>query len=141
MNSFAEFLQSVPVCLADGAMGTELLRRGYPQDAPLELANLTHPELVRRVHEEYISSGAQVIETNTFGANSLKLSASGLENKTEEIIRAGVALAREVARGKAYVLGSIGPLGKPVGEGFGVRDETARECYQLQIEAFLRLQV
>lgn len=137
MKPLVEFLQSVPFCLADGAMGTELLRRGYPQDVPLELANLTHPELVQSIHEGYLASGAQLLETNTFGANPLKLSGYGLEGKTEEIIREGVRLARSVAQGKAYVLGSVGPLGKPVGEGFGVSDDTARECYRRQIGALL----
>lgn len=137
VSSFLEFLQSVSFCLADGAMGTELLRRGYPQDVPLELANLTHPELVRNIHEEYLASGAQLLETNTFGANPLTLSGYGLEEKTEEIIREGVRLAQSVTQSKAYVLGSVGPLGKPVGEGFGVNDETARECYRRQIQALL----
>ncbi|MGC8778361.1 MAG: bifunctional homocysteine S-methyltransferase/methylenetetrahydrofolate reductase [Candidatus Caldatribacteriaceae bacterium] len=118
-------------------MGTELLRRGYPGDRPLELANISHPDLVRRIHEEYLSAGAQLLETNTFGANPLKMAAFGLEEKTAEIIREGVRLAREVAQDRAYVLGSIGPLGKPVGDGFGVSDATAREFYKRQIGAFL----
>ncbi|NSW76075.1 MAG: homocysteine S-methyltransferase family protein, partial [Candidatus Atribacteria bacterium] len=98
MKPLVEFLQSVPFCLADGAMGTELLRRGYPQDVPLELANLTHLELVQSIHEEYLASGAHLLETNTFGANPLKLSGYGLEGKTEEIIREGVRLVRSVAQ-------------------------------------------
>ncbi|WP_427366702.1 bifunctional homocysteine S-methyltransferase/methylenetetrahydrofolate reductase [Candidatus Caldatribacterium saccharofermentans] len=122
-------------------MGTELLRRGYPKDAPLELASITHRDLVRGIHEEYLASGAQLLETNTFGANALKLSLFGLEEKVEEIVLAGVRLAKEVARGRAYVLGSVGPLGKPVGKGLGVEDDRARECYRQQIGALLEGEV
>ncbi|WP_438319010.1 bifunctional homocysteine S-methyltransferase/methylenetetrahydrofolate reductase [Candidatus Caldatribacterium sp. SIUC1] len=122
-------------------MGTELLRRGYPKDAPLELASITHGDLVRGIHEEYLASGAQLLETNTFGANALKLSLFGLEEKVEEIVLAGVRLAKEVARGRAYVLGSVGPLGKPVGKGLGVEDDRARECYRQHIGALLEGEV
>lgn len=141
MEPFLEFLKGTRVCLCDGAMGTELLRRGYPKDAPLELASITHRDLVRGIHEEYLASGAQLLETNTFGANALKLSLFGLEEKVEEIVLAGVRLAKEVARGRAYVLGSVGPLGKPVGKGLGVEDDKARECYRQQIGALLEGEV
>lgn len=141
MEPFLEFLKGTRVCLCDGAMGTELLRRGYPKDAPLELASITHRDLVRGIHEEYLASGAQLLETNTFGANALKLSLFGLEEKVEEIVLAGVRLAKEVARGRAYVLGSVGPLGKPVGKGLGVEDDRARECYRQQIGALLEGEV
>ncbi len=141
MEPFFEFLKGTRVCLCDGAMGTELLRRGYPKDAPLELASITCGDLVREIHEEYLASGAQLLETNTFGANALKLSLFGLEEKVEEIVLAGVRLAKEVARGRAYVLGSVGPLGKPVGKGLGVEDDRARECYRQQIGALLEGEV
>jgi len=137
LEPFLEFLKGTRVCLCDGAMGTELLRRGYPKDAPLELASITHRDLVRGIHEEYLASGAQLLETNTFGANALKLSLFGLEEKVEDIVLAGVRLAKEVSRGRAYVLGSVGPLGKPVGKGLGVEDDRARECYRQQIGALL----
>jgi len=137
MVPFLDFLRTVRVCPGDGAMGTELLRRGYPQEVPLELANLTHPELVEGIHRDYLLAGAKFIETNTFGANPVKLAAFGYEGKMVEIIQAGVNIARRVAQNQAYVLGSIGPLGKPVGEGFGISDDMARDAYRVQIEAFL----
>ncbi|MEN3188000.1 MAG: bifunctional homocysteine S-methyltransferase/methylenetetrahydrofolate reductase [Atribacterota bacterium] len=137
VKSFEEFLQSIPFCLTDGAMGTELLRRGYPQDLPLELANLTHGGLVQSIHGEYGSSGAQIFKTNTFGANPLKLSAFGLEDRVEAIIQEGVRLARSVAQRNTYIFGSVGPLGKPVGGGLGVSDGVARENYKRQIGALL----
>lgn len=137
LQPFSEFLKTTRVCLCDGAMGTELLRRGYPKDAPLELANLTAPGLVVEIHREYLASGARILETNTFGANALKLSSFGFEEKTSEIIRQGVRLARDVAGSEAYVLGSVGPLGKPVGAGFEVGREKAKEVYKEQIGTLL----
>ncbi|MCS7241098.1 bifunctional homocysteine S-methyltransferase/methylenetetrahydrofolate reductase [Candidatus Caldatribacterium sp.] len=137
MQPFREFLKAVKVCLCDGAMGTELLRRGYPKDTPLELANLTAPELVAEIHEAYLSSGAKLLETNTFGANRVKLSHFGFEEQVSEIIRRGVQIARSVAEGKAYLLGSVGPLGKPVGVGLGIEDAKAKEAYREQIGALL----
>lgn len=118
-------------------MGTELLRRGYPKDVPLELANLTHRDLVQRIHEEYLAAGAVFLETNTFGANAVKFTLSGVGDKLEAAIREGVRLAKEVAENRAYVLGSVGPLGKPVGEGLGVSDHVAKESYRRQIGALL----
>lgn len=137
MQPFLEFLKATKVCLCDGAMGTELLRRGYPKDAPLELANLTTPEIVSAIHREYLLAGAKLLETNTFGANALKLSSFGLEAEVADIVRQGVHLARDAAEGKAYVLGSVGPLGKPVGRGFGIEEERAKEAYREQIGALL----
>lgn len=137
MQPFLEFLRTAKVCLCDGAMGTELLRRGYPKDAPLELANLTAPELVAEIHEAYLASGAQLLETNTFGANRLKLSLFGFEDRVSEVVRRGVEIARRIAEGRAYVLGSVGPLGKPVGAGLGVENAKAKEVYREQIGALL----
>ncbi|MBC7217324.1 MAG: bifunctional homocysteine S-methyltransferase/methylenetetrahydrofolate reductase [Candidatus Caldatribacterium sp.] len=137
MQPFLEFLKATRVCLCDGAMGTELLRRGYPKDAPLELANLTAPEIVSAIHREYLLAGAKLLETNTFGANALKLSPFGLEAEVADIVKQGVRLARDAAEGRAYVLGSVGPLGKPVGRGFGIEEEKAREVYSEQIGALL----
>lgn len=137
MQPLGEFLKTVRVCLCDGAMGTELLRRGYPGDAPLELANLTAPELVTEIHKEYLLAGAKLLETNTFGANPCKLSPFGLEEKLGDIIRRGVQLARDVAGNQAYVLGSVGPLGQPVGTGFGIGEDRAKEAYRLHIGTLL----
>ncbi|MGQ9748125.1 MAG: bifunctional homocysteine S-methyltransferase/methylenetetrahydrofolate reductase [Candidatus Caldatribacteriaceae bacterium] len=137
MLSISDFLNTASVFLSDGAMGTELLRRGYAPDAPFEFANLTHPELVQEIHQDYLQAGAHFLETNTFGANALKLSAFGLEEKVKEIVRQGILLAREVASQKAYILGSVGPLGKPIGQGLSISNDQAKEIYREQLEAIL----
>ena len=91
---FAERLEAGPL-LWDGAMGTQLYERsGLQADRCLEEMNVLDPELVKSVHLDYIRAGAQVIETNTFGANSLRLAAYGLADRVVEINRAGVEIAR-----------------------------------------------
>jgi methionine synthase I (cobalamin-dependent)/5,10-methylenetetrahydrofolate reductase len=95
----------------DGAMGTLLYSRGVFVNVCYDELSLSRPELVRQIHEEYVAAGAEVVETNTFGANPVKLSSFGLEERTEEINRAAVLLAREGTRGRAVVAGAVGPLG------------------------------
>ncbi len=98
------------VLVCDGAMGTMLYARGVFLNRSFDELNLTQPELVADVHHAYVRAGADVIETNTFGANRVKLSAFGLAARTAEINVHGAQLARRAAR-DAYVAGSIGPLG------------------------------
>ncbi|HSM62060.1 MAG TPA: bifunctional homocysteine S-methyltransferase/methylenetetrahydrofolate reductase [Longimicrobiales bacterium] len=95
----------------DGAMGTLLYARGVFVNVCYDELSLTRPELVRRIHEEYAAAGAEILETNTFGANPVKLSAFGLDTRTEELNREAAKLARTAARGGARVAGAIGPLG------------------------------
>src|SRR5450631_3058690 len=104
------------VLVTDGAMGTQLYERGVLYSACFEELNVSRPELVGKVHEDYLRAGAQVIETNTFGANALRLEKYGLKDSVEEICKAGVVLARRAAQGRAYVLGAIGPSGYFLGE-------------------------
>jgi len=98
------------VLVCDGAMGTMLYARGVFLNRSFDELNLTQPELVADVHQAYVRAGADVIETNTFGANRVKLSTFGLADRTAEINAHGAKLARRAAR-DAYVAGSIGPLG------------------------------
>ncbi len=107
------------VLFLDGAMGTQLYGRGVFINRCYDELNLSQPELVRAVHRDYMKSGVDILTTNTFGANRFRLQAFGLEDRHEAIVRAGVALAREVARDRAWVAGSIGPTGAtlaPVGK-------------------------
>jgi methionine synthase / methylenetetrahydrofolate reductase(NADPH) len=99
------------VHLLDGAMGTVLYAQGVFVNVCYDELNLTDPVRVRRVHEAYLHAGAELLETNTFGANPVKLSAHGLDARTEEINAAAARLAREAAGERAGVLGAVGPLG------------------------------
>ena len=99
------------VLVCDGAMGTMLYGRGVFINKSFDALNLTQPDLVTRIHQEYVRAGADVIETNTFGANRIKLGSFGLGEKLQAINESGARLARQAARDEAYVAGSIGPLG------------------------------
>jgi methionine synthase / methylenetetrahydrofolate reductase(NADPH) len=106
------------VLLADGAMGTLLLDRAPGTTTCVEKLNLDSPELVESVHAAYIAAGAQILESNTFAANRLKLAAHELRDHLRQINEAGVRLARKAAGDQAYVAGSVGPLGalmRPLG--------------------------
>jgi homocysteine S-methyltransferase len=105
----AELDRRVLVC--DGAMGTMLYTRGVFLNRSFDELNLTQPDLVRGVHHSYVRAGADVIETNTFGANRVKLAAFGLADHTAEINTKGAQLAQLAVRDQAYVAGAIGPLG------------------------------
>src|SRR4026207_1861011 len=108
--SFLEAIdQGVLVC--DGAMGTMLYSKGIFLNRSFDELNVTRPELVGEVHQAYVRAGADVIETNTFGANRIKLGVFGLAERVHEINLQGARLARHAARDQAYVAGSIGPLG------------------------------
>ncbi len=127
--------------LADGAMGTLLISRGVAPGANLDALNVERPELVAQAHRDYLRAGAQIIETNTFGANRYKLSAAGLENKLAEIIHAGVRIAREEAgsgAGAALVAGSIGPLGVRLSPYGRVKPEQAEAVFGEQASLLLK---
>src|SRR3954453_19793408 len=110
MDLLAE-LQSRLVC-GDGAMGTMLLEDGVPLERCLEELCLSDPDRVRKVHDAYVAVGAEVIETNTFGANRVRLDRFGFGEKTREINASAARLAVQAARGKSVaVAGSVGPLG------------------------------
>ncbi|HEX6976446.1 MAG TPA: bifunctional homocysteine S-methyltransferase/methylenetetrahydrofolate reductase [Vicinamibacterales bacterium] len=101
--------QHVLVC--DGAMGTMLYAKGIFLNRSFDELNLTQPDLVAEVHQAYVRAGADVIETNTFGANRIKLGAFGLADRVHAINLQGARIARHAARDQAYVAGAIGPLG------------------------------
>ena len=99
------------VLVCDGAMGTMLYARGIFLNRSFDELNLTQPDLVAEVHKEYARAGADVIETNTFGANRVKLAAFGLADRVHAINAQGAKIARHAARDQIYVAGAIGPLG------------------------------
>ncbi|HEX9296178.1 MAG TPA: bifunctional homocysteine S-methyltransferase/methylenetetrahydrofolate reductase [Polyangiaceae bacterium] len=109
--------------VGDGGMGTQLYERGMLFSVNYEELNLSRPDVVRRVHEDYLHAGADLIETNTFGANSLRLARQGIEGKVREINLAAVNIAKQATSGKAYIAGAIGPSGLILE---GVEGESAR---------------
>src|SRR5262245_239977 len=124
--------EGVVVC--DGAMGTMLYARGVFINRCFDELNLSNPDLVRSVHEDYLEAGADVIETNTFGAQRIRLGPHGLEKQVGKINSEGALIARAAAQGRALVAGSIGPLGKPL-EPFGsITPADATEAYAEQAE-------
>ena len=126
--------------LCDGAMGTSLYARGVFINRCYDELNLSQPELVRTIHEEYLQAGAEIIETNTFGANALRLQRYGLRDRVADINRAGAELARKAVNqlaekqaGEAWVAGAVGPLGvrlEPLGK---IGLDEAREAFAEQI--------
>lgn len=129
MADFLTTLQAQPL-LTDGAMGSylfELTGRLSETNHVYEAFNADQPDLVRRVHRDYLAAGAQCLKTNTFGANRLQLRQLGLEKRLAELNLAGVRLAREA--GAAFVLGSVGPANEAVAD--------VAACYREQIETLI----
>lgn len=125
------------VLVADGAMGTMLYEKGVFINRCYDELNLSTPSIVREVHEAYVKAGAQILETNTFGANRTRLAAFGMAEKLQAINRAGVQLAREASRDTAFVAGAIGPLGvriEPLGP---TSFAEARAVFKEQVESLV----
>ncbi len=125
------------IIVCDGAMGTMLYSKGISFNRCFDELNLTMPTQVKEIHLGYVKAGADVIETNTFGANRFRLQKFDLGDKVQEINLAGARLAREVAGDDLYVAGSVGPLGlrlEPLGP---TSLEEARQVFRQQIEALV----
>ncbi len=139
ISKAAEFRERLAahVLVADGAMGTMLYTKGVFINRCYDELNVSSPALVREVHEEYVKAGAEILETNTFGANRMRLGAYGFTEKLKAINQAGVALARKAARGKAFVAAAIGPLGVPIEPLGPTSFEEARAAFQEQTEALV----
>jgi methionine synthase I (cobalamin-dependent)/5,10-methylenetetrahydrofolate reductase len=128
------------VMLCDGAMGTLLYMRGVPYESSFDEQNISNPKVVLDAHRDYIKAGAEIIETNTFGANQFKLRNFGLENKVREINLKGAKIAREareIEGRDVFIAGSMGPLGRPLVPFGKISPEEAREAFRLQAEALL----
>jgi methionine synthase I (cobalamin-dependent)/5,10-methylenetetrahydrofolate reductase len=123
------------IVLADGAMGTMLYAKGVFINTCFDDLNITRPALIEEIHEEYMHAGAEILETNTFGANRYKLAAFGFENRVQEINEAGARLARSIAGDRVYVAGSIGPLGKPLKPLGNIATEEAFRAFEEQAHA------
>src|SRR5438874_376545 len=125
------------VLVADGAMGTMLYSRGVFINRCFDELNLSAADMVRQIHQEYVKAGAEILETNTFGATRQRLAAFGMAEKLADINRAAVRLAREAAKEGPFVAGAIGPLGvriEPLGP---TSFAEARASFREQIDALL----
>jgi len=111
MRDFRSLLADGRPHLFDGAMGTMLYARGVYINRCYDELSLTQPDLVRDIHRAYVRAGAEIIETNTYGANRAKLSRHGLEDRTAEINQAAARIARDAAGERVFVAGAVGPLG------------------------------
>lgn len=142
-EDFLARLKEGPI-LCDGAMGTLLYAKGVFINKCYDELNLTQPDLIRNIHNDYLNAGADVIETNTFGGNSFRLDRHGLKDKVREVNLEGARLAREATdahnlkkAGSVLVGGSVGPLGtriEPLGK---ISRDEARESFRQQIAALL----
>ena len=128
--------QSPVVC--DGVMGALLYSKGIFINRCYDELNLSQPELIREIHHDYLQCGAEMVETNTFGANPFRLARHGLADRTHDINIAGARVAREAAKSfDAWVAGSVGPLGlriEPLGK---TSLEEARDAFRQQISALV----
>jgi homocysteine S-methyltransferase len=138
MKNFRDLLQRENgVFIFDGAVGTRLYDKGVYINRSYDELNLTAPDLVREVHSEYVRAGAEIIETNTFGATAHKLQSYGLDKSLREINIAAARLAREAAADRAFVAGALGPLGLRI-EPYGPTSfDEAKEMFKAQAEALL----
>lgn len=137
MPSFRELLDTDRIHVFDGAMGTMLYAKGVYINRCYDELNLSNPDLVREVHAEYVRAGADIIETNTFGATAPHLQQYGLENQLEEINAVAARVAREAAGDRAFVAGAIGPLGLRI-EPYGPTSfDEAKDLFKQQAEALL----
>jgi len=137
MDNFRDLLASDQITVFDGAMGTLLYAKGVYINRSYDELNLTNPDLVREAHQEYVRAGADVIETNTFGATAHNLQQYGLEKSLREINHTAARLAREAAADRCYVAGAIGPLGLRI-EPYGPTSFLeAKEMFKEQISALL----
>src|SRR5215470_10285922 len=125
------------VMVADGAMGTMLYDKGIFINRCYDELNLSAPDLIRQVHSDYVKAGAEIVESNTFGANRMRLAAFGLGEKLRAINQAGVKLAREAARETAYVAGAVGPLGANIEPLGPTSFEEARAIFREQVEVLI----
>jgi homocysteine S-methyltransferase len=137
MKNFRDLLLTDEIHIFDGAVGTRLYDKGVYINRSYDELNLTAPDLVREVHGEYVRAGAEIIETNTYGATEHKLQSYGLDKSLREINIAAARLARDAAGERAFVAGAIGPLGLRI-EPYGPTSfDEAKDMFKAQAEALL----
>ena len=137
MTNFFEKLKQEKVLVSDGAIGSLLFEKGLtPGDCP-ERFNLERPDVLAEIVQEYLQAGADILQTNTFGASPLKLADYKLEDKTEEINQRAVEIVKQVVGSKALVSGSVGPTGKMLTPYGNVKPATMKDNYRRQISTLI----
>ncbi|MFW5947638.1 MAG: bifunctional homocysteine S-methyltransferase/methylenetetrahydrofolate reductase, partial [Gemmatimonadota bacterium] len=136
-DRFRDLLADDHPHLFDGAMGTELYARGVYINRCYDELSLTDPDLLRGIHEDYVRAGAELLETNTFGANPAKLADHGLEGRVLEINARAAEIAREAAGDGVLVGGAIGPLGLRIEPYGSTSTEEARALFRQQVDGLL----
>src|SRR5438128_870057 len=134
LKAFKEAIEE-RVLVCDGAMGTMLYAKGVFINKSFDALNVTQPDLVAEVHAEYVRAGADIIETNTFGANRIKLGSFGLADRLHAINEQGARIARHAADDRAYVAGAIGPLGIRIEPWGKTGVDEARDYFREQAQA------
>jgi methionine synthase I (cobalamin-dependent)/5,10-methylenetetrahydrofolate reductase len=140
MNNFREFIQEDRVHVFDGAMGTMIYNKGVYINRSYDELNLSAPDLILDIHRDYLKAGAEIIETNTYGASRLRLAQQGLDDKLQEINLVAAQLARQAVKSanhEAFVAGAISPLGIRI-EPYGPTSvDEAKDLFKQQIQALL----
>src|SRR3989440_12042579 len=129
-----DLLNDGKVHVLDGAMGTMLYSKGFFLNVCYDELSVKQPKLVQEVHEAYVRAGAEILETNTFGANPVKLRTYGLADDTEHINQTAAELARKASAGRASVVGAIGPLGVRLQPFGALSREEAFSHFQRQVQ-------
>ena len=137
MSKFLDVLNSGKILLCDGAMGTELQKRGLPSGACPEEFNISNPEIVKSIHRDYFIAGADIVETNSFGANRARLRLHGFEDRVKEFCFAAAHLAKSVCPNGKFIAGSMGPTGELL-EPLGTLSES--DAYNIFAEQAIALE-
>jgi len=138
LNDFLKRVNKGEIIVADGAMGTMLYERGIDITGCVEKVNLESPEILNDIAKAYYRAGAEIIQTNTFGASPLKLSNYGLQDKVDEIVTSAVRSVRDATNGEVYISGSCGPSGKILKPYGDVEPDEMYDSFRIQMSAFLQ---
>ena len=137
MENILERLRRGEIIVGDGALGTQLMQRGLKHGEPPELFNIERPEVLEEIAGLYLDAGAEIIETNTFGASPLRLRQFSLETKFDELNRSAVEAVRRIIGDRAYIAGSVGPSAKKIKPYGNTSPEEVYDSFRVQIRALL----
>lgn len=137
MENILDRLKRGEIITGDGALGTMLMQRGLKHGEPPELFNVERPQVLEDIAGLYLAAGAEIIETNTFGASPLRLEQFSLESRVDELNRAAVEAVRRAVGDKAYIAGSVGPSAKNLDPMGDAEPEQLFKSFAVQIRALV----